>query len=335
MAKQGLLIINLGSPEAPTAAAVKTYLAEFLTDKYVIDLPTPLRHLLVRGLIAPRRAPQSAEAYSKIWSENGSPLVHNTRQFTAKVARALGSDYDVRWAMRYGQPSIPSQLQNWAVERIFVVPMYPQYAESSTRTAIEEVATSRKNFEVLEDFYARPEFLKAQARRIANARAAFKPDHILLSFHGLPEHHMRKLHPHHCFQTDTCCAQISASNRYCYRAQALATARGLQKELGLNAQNSSVSFQSRLGRRPWIRPYTDVVIEELAQKGVRRVLVSCPSFVADCLETLEEIQMRLREQFQKEGGEELQLAPALNDDDSWVKDFCTMIQDQSLPWRKI
>lgn len=335
MAERGLLLINLGSPEAPTKAAVKTYLNEFLTDKFVVDLPAPVRQVLVRGLITPLRAQKSADAYAKIWSPMGSPLVQYTREFAAAVASRL-PEYEVRWAMRYGTPSIASQIKDWKINDLTVVPLYPQYAESSTRTAIEKVREQlarsgfNKPVRILQDFFDQPEFIACEARKIRQAAEVFRPDHVLLSFHGLPEHHMTKLHGAHCFQPG-CCESLGPQNRLCYRAQCMATARAIQAQLQF--ANFSVSFQSRLGRRPWIKPYTDFVVSGLAKAGVKRVLVACPSFVADCLETLEEVQMRLREQFKQEGGDDLQLVPALNSDPEWATAFCEMIQRRDLAWQ--
>lgn len=339
MASKGLLLINLGSPRAPERAAVARYLNEFLMDPFVIDLPWYLRWPLVRLIITPFRAQKSANAYRKIWLEQGSPLVHFTRLFAEGVTRQLGQRFEVRWAMRYGTPSIPEILQNWNVDELFVVPLYPQYAESSTRTAVAQVHEFMKSVRsgtrvhVLEDFYAEPEFISAQAACVSERIAAFKPDHILLSFHGLPEHHLSKLYPQHCLRDDECCEAVTPSNRYCYRAQATATAWALRGQIQFQPEKISLSFQSRLGRRPWIKPYTDVVIAQLVAAGVKRVLVSCPAFVADCLETLEEIQMRLREQFIAAGGEELELVPALNAGESWIVKFSQMIERPDLKWK--
>jgi len=332
MSAKGLLLVNLGSPDAPTPKAVKAYLNRFLMDKYVLDIPAPLRFLLVHGLITPKRSKTSAEAYQKIWTKEGSPLVNYTRGFAKGVGSEL-SGWSVRWAMRYGQPSLAQVTRDWDVEQVYVVPLYPQYAESSTRTAIEAACASLKGKQVfvLENFFSEPEFIESQSERIESAIQKFRPDHVLLSFHGLPEHHMSKLHPTHCL-SEKCCESVSERNRYCYRAQAFMTAAELRKKLPFAPEKIDISFQSRLGRRPWIKPYTDFRVTELAANGIKRLLVSCPSFVADCLETLEEIQIRLREQFISEGGEDLMLAPALNDSPQWIKRFCKMIERPNLKW---
>lgn len=330
MARRGLLLINLGSPRSPEVPDVKEYLNQFLMDPYVIDIPTPLRFLLVKGLIVPRRAANSAEAYKKIWTEQGSPLVCITRAFAEKVKRTMHNQFDVRWGMRYGDPSIREALEEWDIDELWVVPMYPQFADSSTNTALEEMiqhVPANLRVKILKDFFVHPAFVQSEVHRIQAHLDQYKPDHLLLSFHGLPEHHMRKRHPEHCLKDPGCCETVGEHNRFCYRAQCLATARAITTDLNFPRTNVSVSFQSRLGRRPWIKPYTDYVITALAQQGVKTVAVSCPSFTVDCLETLEEIQIRLKEQFLEAGGKDLRLIPALNDDDYWVQNFCKMVQE--------
>lgn len=328
---KNLLLLNLGSPDSPAPKDVARYLRQFLTDPYVIDIPAPLRYALVYGIIAPTRSSKSGEAYAKIWQDTGSPLVHHTRQFSLKVAKHMGSQWNVQWAMRYGSPSVASVIHQTGEGPLWVVPLYPQYASSSTQTAIDEVKKALRNsgreVHFLEDFFNAPAFIEAQAELIQSHLDQFKPDRLLLSFHGLPEHHLTKLHSDHCLKNSNCCDQVTALNRYCYRAQCVATVKALKAKLQYPDTEVVMSFQSRLGSRPWIKPYTDIVIEELARSGAKRILVSCPSFVADCLETLEEIQIRLREQFISLGGEELQLIPALNSGDHWVQNFSKMIGD--------
>jgi ferrochelatase len=333
-----MLLLTLGSPDSPTVGAVRSYLAEFLTDPLVIDIPWALRQLLVRGWIAPTRAPKSAAAYRKIWREDGSPLIVHTQNFADKVRESLAQRFDVRWAARYGSPSIRSQLQNWLISELYVVPLYPQYASSSTLSALTEVRAGLRALDlqpklhVLRDFYEEPEFITAQSEQIRQHAKTFQPDHFLLSFHGLPLHHVQKLHPNHCHTHPACCEKVTTTNRWCYRAQSMATARALISAVGVSPSKVTVSFQSRLGRRPWIKPYTDEVIQDLAAKGVRRLLVSCPSFVADCLETLEEVQIRLRQQFLSLGGEDLKLVPALNAEGLWVSEFSQMVSRHNLHW---
>lgn len=329
--KTGVLLINLGSPEAPTAAAVRPYLREFLSDPRVIDIPAPLRWLLLNAVILPTRPAKSAEAYAQVWTPEGSPLLVHSREFTGKMVRALGEDYVVTLAMRYGNPSIPSVLDallREPLKELVVVPLYPQYASSSTGTALEVVMrelSTRWNIppvRVTAPFYDDPGYLDAMVENAAPRLQAFRPDHVLFSYHGLPERQIRKSEgaPGHCFaQDDACCAAIGPRNAYCYRAQSFATTRALTARLGLDPAGVSTAFQSRLGRTPWIKPYTDEVLVTLARAGVKRLAVFSPSFVADCLETLEEMAIRGKETFIEAGGEALELIPALNAHDAWVR----------------
>ncbi|HMN69094.1 MAG TPA: ferrochelatase [Bdellovibrionales bacterium] len=328
MAERGLLLVNLGSPDAPEAKSVARYLREFLNDPYVIDLKTPWRQMLVHLVIAPFRAKKSAHAYRQVWRDEGSPLIHFSREFADKAGERLKDRFAVRWAMRYGRPSIKDVLKDWDIDELVLVPMYPQYAESSSRTAIEAVKSAldpKIELKVIEDFFADPEFIRAETTVIQRELDRVKPDLLLLSFHGLPEHHLTKLHPAHCLKRANCCDEITDRNRYCYRAQCFATMRSLKQNLIFAPEKISISFQSRLGRRPWIKPYTDFEISKSAANGVRKLAVACPSFVADCLETLEEVEMRLSEQFIKEGGESLTLIPSLNAEPEWVTQFSSMV----------
>lgn len=327
------LLINLGSPASTATRDVRRYLNEFLMDKHVIDIAWPLRFFLAYGWIAPFRAPKSAGAYRKIWRDEGSPLIHFTREFAQKLANTLAqnqSDIQVRWAMRYGPHSVAKAMAEIRVDGtqdILIVPMYPQYAKSSVLTAIEEVKKHLKGFagrvEYAGQFYDHPAFIESFAANIQNEWKAFRPDHLLLSYHGLPERHIKELDQsgQHCLGSANCCDAVGEVNRRCYRAQCFATSRALTRALSLPSSQVSVSFQSRLGREPWIQPFTDKIIHDLVAQGKRRLLVSCPSFVADCLETLEEVGIRLREDFLRAGGEDLRLVPSLNDSDLWVKNF--------------
>jgi len=328
--KTGVLLLNLGSPEAPTAAAVRPYLREFLSDPRVIDIPAPLRWILLNLFILPTRPAKSAEAYSQVWMPEGSPLLVHSRAFTEKMARELGDEYVVGLGMRYGNPSIPSVLDallREPLKELVVVPLYPQYASSSTGTALEVVLrelSTRWNIppvRVTEPFFNDHGYIEAMAENAAPHLEAFKPDHVLFSYHGLPERHIRKSEgaPGHCLAADdSCCASLTARNAFCYRAQSFATTRALVARLNLGAAHTSTAFQSRLGRTPWIKPYTDEVLVTLARAGVKRLAVFSPSFVADCLETLEEMSIRGAETFVEAGGEALHLIPALNAHDAWV-----------------
>ena len=339
----GVLLINLGSPEAPTAAAVRPYLREFLGDPRVLDIPAPLRWLLLNAVILPVRPAKSAEAYAAVWTEQGSPLLVHSRALTERLAAALGPEYRVALGMRYGNPSIASALDELLrepVRELIVVPLYPQYASSSTGTALEVVhreLAGRWNVPAVRTvpaFFDQPGYLDAVASEAAPLLRDFAPDHVLFSYHGLPERHIRKSEcaPGHCLAADdTCCATLDARNTFCYRAQSFATTRGLIARLGLDAARTSTAFQSRLGRTPWIKPYTDEALASLAQSGVKRLAVFSPSFVADCLETLEEIAIRGDESFREAGGEALVLVPALNAAPSWVRVLEGLVRANPVP----
>lgn len=329
--KTGVLLLNLGSPEAPTAAAVRPYLREFLSDPRVIDLPAPLRWLLLNAVILPFRPRKSAEAYAKVWTEEGSPLLVHSRAFAEKLAAHLGDGHRVALGMRYGNPSIASALDELLREplrELVVFPLYPQYASSSSGTAVEAALrgiAKRWNIppvRVAGAFFDHPAWLDAVAGDAAPRLAAFRPDHVLFSYHGIPERHVRKSESEagRCLSADdACCAALSARNAFCYRAQCFATTRALAPRLGLDPARVSTAFQSRLGRTPWVRPYADETIAALARSGVRRLAVLAPSFVADCLETLEELEIRAAESFRNAGGEALMLVPSQNSSDAWVR----------------
>ena len=324
----GLLLLNLGTPDEPTTPAVRRYLREFLGDPRVLDINPIGRALLLNLIILPRRPAKSAHAYQSIWDpKRGSPLLYHSQDLAAGVTAALGAEWKVELVMRYGKPTIAAGLDALLaakVDRIVVIPLFPQHAMSSTETAvarITELAAQRPGLPALEfipAFFADPGFLDAFAAVGAPALAAAAPDHVLFSFHGLPERQIRKTDDTkgHCFSSATCCDSLTSKN--CYRAQCYATARALAERLGLPPEKYTVCFQSRLGRTPWIQPYTDVVLDEMAAKGIKRLAVMCPAFVADCLETVEEIGMRAKAQFTAHGGEELVLVPSLNSSPAWI-----------------
>jgi len=334
----GVLLINLGTPDAPTPAAVGRYLRQFLMDPFVINTSAPLRWLLVNVAIVPRRKYQSAEAYQKVQMPEGSPLLVYTRAFAHEVAQRLNSsdgNYEVEFGMRYGNPSIKSALENLksrGVSCIIVLPLYPQYAESSFETAVVETKRSARELgceellTFLPPFYNDPGFINSWAEHIRANIDPEKTDHLLLSFHGLPVRHLTKFHQDNRSPSAECCTEVNATNRNCYRAQCFETARAIAARLQLHADDYTVSFQSRLGRAEWIAPNTVNVLEDLARRGIKRIAVACPSFVSDCLETLEEIGMRGRETFLQAGGESLQLIPSLNADAAWVEAAARMIQ---------
>lgn len=335
MNRTGVLLINLGTPDAPTPEAVGRYLREFLMDGFVIDAPAPLRWFLVNVLIVPRRKYQSAAAYQKIQLPEGSPLLVHTRTLAQEVAGELGDKYLVEFGMRYGNPSIRSalaKLKAREADRIIVLPLYPQYAESSFETAVVETKRSAAEFgcddrlTFLPPFYDRPEFIDAFASKIRQALTERNSEHLVFSFHGLPERHVTKLYPQHCLSSTNCCEQVGEANRNCYRAQSFATAQAIARRLQLNDESYTVSFQSRLGRAKWIGPATEEVLRELARRGKGRIAVACPSFVADCLETVEEIAIRGRETFIAAGGKDLQLIPSLNDEPVWAAAVAAMVR---------
>jgi ferrochelatase len=325
----GVLITNLGSPEAPEAPEVRRYLKEFLMDPWVIDIPWLPRWLLVNGIIAPFRAPKSAEAYRAIWTKHGSPLKVTTEQLGEKLQARL-PQYKVAWGMRYGTPSLRESmlaLDDAGCSKIRVLPLYPQYAESSVRTTIEALKALQgdlKNIrmmEVLPPFYAEKGFAMLFARRIAPSIEAIGAQHVLFSYHGLPERHVKKTDPTaaYCLRSRQCCETAVEANKLCYRHHCWISTQNITSQLNLPANRYSMSFQSRLGRDPWIQPFTDKEFEEFPKRGIKRLVVVCPSFVADCLETLEEIRIRGEEIFRKAGGKVLEMVPSLNADDDWVE----------------
>jgi len=335
--KIGVLLINLGTPKAPTAKDVRRYLKQFLSDPRVIDINPVGRWLLVNLIIAPFRSPKSAAAYRKIWTERGSPLLFHTQDLGRAVAERLGEDYAVEIGMRYGEPSIESALRRLfdrGVREVRILPLYPQYSSSATGSTQEEVFRVAKRMwnitplQFLLPFFDHPGFIRAFAEVGRDRLHDFGADHVLFSFHGLPERQILKgdVGGNHCLQKPDCCDKIVPANGLCYRAHSYATARALAAALELPAERYTICFQSRLGRTPWIKPYTDLVIPELAKAGKKRLAVFCPAFVADCLETLEEIGMRAREQFRSLGGEDLLLIPSLNAEPTWVEAVCAMVK---------
>lgn len=330
--RTGILLVNLGTPDAPEPQPVRRYLREFLSDPRVIDINPIGRALLLYLVILPFRPRRSAAAYQKIWTDEGSPLLVHGRGLLAAL-RERFPDHPIELAMRYGKPSIAAaidRLREQSCDRLIVLPLYPQYAASSTGSTVEQVyriAAGLWNtpyIHVIPPFYDDPGFLAAFAE-VARAKLdALAPDHVLFSFHGLPERQaLASADPKVCLAGADCCERLVDGNRNCYRAQCFATARGLAAALSLGTEHGldrrwSISFQSRLGRTPWIKPYTDEVIPALAQRGVRKLAVMCPAFVADCLETLEEIGIRAREDFVAAGGQTLELVPSLNVHPRWV-----------------
>ena len=324
---RGILLANLGTPDSPEVGDVRRYLGEFLMDRQVLDVPWLLRRLIVSLFILPFRPRNSAAAYAKIWDANGagtgSPLLDHGQA----VQRALAARVEepVALAMRYGKPSIASavaDLVDAGVTDILLVPLYPQHADSTRTTSVEATTAALPTgvgLTVAPPFYADGDYIEAQAETIRRHLPA-EWDYLLLSYHGLPERHLTKADPTgaHCLNSDDCCERQSPAHNTCYRYQSLTTARLLAAKLDIDASRYGVSFQSRLGRLPWLPPYTDQELRELPERGVRQLVVACPAFVADNLETLEEIGIAGRETFLAAGGESFTLVPCLNEDPLWI-----------------
>lgn len=324
MSKKAIIYLNLGTPDDTKVSSVRKYLRQFLMDGYVLDIPYFFRWILVYIIIVPFRAAKSAEAYEKIW-RGDSPLRSISQSLVRKLQRLYHESADILLAMRYGHPSIEAAAKKIAsakYESVTVFPAYPQYALSSTETGVDEIRKQlarcgyNGTIHFIKDYYEHPLFLEALVESIQPVLSAMKPDFILFSYHGLPKRHLTKINST-CAGGGSCCDVANEGNRWCYRRQSFATTRGLVDRLALRPDQYTVAFQSRLGSG-WIEPFTDVVLEELARKGVKRLAVVCPSFTVDCLETLEEIAIRGRESFVAAGGEDLQLIPCLNDSDKWA-----------------
>jgi ferrochelatase len=327
--RTGLLLINLGTPASCATSDVRRYLRQFLSDPRVLDVPALERWLVLNLFILPRRPRQSAEAYAKIWTERGSPLLFHGEDLAEKVRQRLGPDVPVALAMRYGEPSIAAGLAalcDAGAGRIVVFPLYPQYSSAATGSSLQEVferASALWNVpsvQCVPPFYEHPLFIDACAAVARPLLERERPETVFFSFHGLPERHVRKSDRTggHCLAGPDCCARIGAANRDCYRAQCFATARALADRLDVPADRRIVCFQSRLGRDPWIRPYTDERLVAEARAGCRRAVILSPAFVADCLETLEELGLRAADAWRAAGGDSLTLVPSLNARDDWA-----------------
>ena len=325
-ARTAILLVNLGTPDAPTRAAVRRYLKEFLSDPRVVEIPRPLWWLILNGVILNLRPAKSAAKYALIWDKEGSPLkVHTERQ--AKLLRGyLGaqghSALVVDFAMRYGEPSIDAvlaRLKQQRCERILVLPLYPQYAASTTATALDAVSACLRRtrnipeLRMLRHFHDHPAYIAALAEGVRRHWAQLgKPDKLLMSFHGLPRFTLERGDPYHCD---------------CQK-----TARLLAEALALAPEQYQLSFQSRFGRAEWLQPYTAATLAQWGRQGVRRVDVVCPGFVADCLETLEEIGMECRAEFLNAGGKEFHLIPCLNESDAWIQALAQIALEHARGW---
>jgi ferrochelatase len=338
--RSGVLLINLGTPDSPSTRDVRRYLRQFLSDPRVLDSNAIVRTLLLNLVILPTRPARSAAAYRKVWMENGSPLLVHGRALQEAVAEALGDDFVVELAMRYGNPSIASgvaRLRAAEVGELLLYPHFPPYSAAATASALAEALDQLgASWDVgpvstVGAFYDDPGFIDAMAQIAEPRLAAFGADHVLFSYHGLPERQIRKSAPKSagCLDREGCCDAPDAAAGGCYRAQCFATSRALRARLQLDEQSCSISFQSRLGRTPWIRPFTDHELDELPKRGVKRLAVFCPSFVADCLETIEEIGIRAREQWNEAGGEELLLIPCPNVHPTWVEAVARRVRERA------
>lgn len=337
MGKKGVLLVNLGTPDSAATPDVRKYLNEFLMDGRVIDISPVSRAILVRGIIVPFRAPKSAKLYREIWSdETGSPLLHYSLMQQRLLQQRLGDEYMVELAMRYQSPSIEAaleRLKNALVSEIKVIALFPQYASASTGSVYEKVMKlvsqwpTIPNISFTNSFHDNPLMIEAFAQNALKHQPQTY-DHILFSFHGLPQRQMVKSdHTHnHCLKSTDCCQTLTDTNKFCYSAQSYDTARLIATKMGIGKNQYTVCFQSRLGNDPWVQPYTSQVIADMAAQGKKRLLVLCPAFVADCLETVYEVSVEYHEEFKAKGGEHVQLVESLNDNPLFIDALEAMVK---------
>ncbi len=336
--KRGVILMNLGSPDSTEVRDVRKYLDEFLMDERVIDSPYILRSILVKGIITPFRSPKSAEAYSTIWTENGSPLVYITRQLKEALAPVMNEPIAV--AMRYGNPDMKSAYEDILkqmpdVEEIILLPLYPHYAMSSFETASVHAQKVFKDegysfkIKIVRPFYNHPAYITALAESM-RPYITDNANHLLFSYHSIPEGHIIKsdITRSHCFQSGDCCVKDSPAHDYCYRHQCLTTTKLVTEKLGISNERYSVAFQSKLGRAEWLKPATTMRMEQMPKEGNKNLTVVCPSFVSDCLETLEEIEVREKENFMNAGGESFTYIPCMNTRAAWVDAVVELINDE-------
>ena len=337
MSKKGVLLVNLGTPDSAATPDVRKYLNEFLMDGRVIDMNVVKRALLVRGIIVPFRAPKSAKLYREIWSEeNGSPLLHYSIKQQKLLQQRLGDEYQVELAMRYQSPTIESALERLKialVNEIRVIALFPQYASASTGSVYEKVMRlvskwpTIPNISFVNSFHDNPLMIET----FADNGMAHQPgnyDHILFSFHGLPQRQLINCDHTgaYCLKAAGCCDTFNDVNKFCYSAQSHHTAKLIAEKMGLSKDKYTVCFQSRLGNDPWVQPYTSVVIEELAKQDKKKLLVFCPAFVADCLETVYEVSVEYNDLFKEKGGEQVQLVESLNDNPKFIEALTGLVK---------
>jgi ferrochelatase len=333
--KTGVLLINLGTPDSPKTSDVRKYLTQFLNDSRVIDINPVARFLLVNGIIIPFRSSKSAKLYQHIWTKDGSPLLTNSIKMKNLLQQQLGENYVVELGMRYQSPSLESaldRLRKAQVEKIIMIPLYPQYASSSTGSSVAEAIRLMQKWEVtpsvevISKFYDNPDFIDACVD-VAKKYSFDDYDYFIFSYHGLPERHIMKGSAHYCANTcklGSCCDSITKDNQYCYRANCFETTRQLVKKLNIPAGKYETTFQSRLNDK-WIKPYSDKVVAQKAEEGKKKMLVFSPAFVADCLETLYEIGTEYDEIFKEHGGEKITLVESLNDSPKWIEALKNMV----------
>ena len=326
--KTAVLLVNLGSPDSPNPSDVASYLTEFLNDPRVIDINWIGRKILVNGIIVPFRHRKSAKVYQELWTPEGSPLIYYGRQSQTKLQERFGgndSNTRVFLAMRYKNPSIESALaaiMKWNPDKIIVLPLFPHYASASTGSVIDKCMRIMRDMwafpeiQFINQFWDHPLYLQAFANRAKQFDIA-SYDHVIFSYHGLPVRQVDKVYEDRACRNHSCEHEINDENKHCYKATCYATTREIAMRCGIDESNYTVSFQSRLGGG-WIEPFSDKVIEELAKKGAKKLLVFSPAFVADCLETTIEIGEEYQELFEEHGGEKVQLVPSLNDGEDWI-----------------
>ena len=323
--KTGVLLLNLGTPDSPKVKHVRSYLSQFLNDPRVIDIPWLLRKILVNLIIVPFRAPKSAKVYKEVWTDRGSPLIFHSEAAAKGLQESLPDNYTVHLAMRYKNPSIPNILEEMRrinYERIIILPMFPQYASASTGSALEEAMNVIRKWwiipelRIISQYYDHPDYIGGVADR-ASKYDFDAYDHILFSYHGLPERQVDKVYDEGLCSDRDCEHEITDENKYCYKATCFATTRLLAEKLGISEDRYTVCFQSRLDKK-WLEPFSDKVVEDWGRKGAKNLLVFSPAFTADCLETIIEIGDEYQEIFEEFGGEKVQLVESLNDHPLWI-----------------